>query len=333
MKPICPSKKPGFKIKLNFFDYYNNKTNDMKKFLLAIAVLLISFVGKSQIMKGSIKRNADPTKLDIVFKADYSSVPNEHIDFLQFCLAMPPGNSAGVTATARGVNNFSFMGILYPITPYTETYGTPSTADDERIFGWVYVDSVYSTLPWTSGSSFKGVEVTFSTSNAASVVKMLDLSKTCTNPYATYPYCGGNNWNTFFVIASTKYPHDIMDTSSFFYSIPGYSQLGTYPATGDQYVETIPCSSPCSAETFTIQSSPNPFISSTKISYTLPKDDVVTLKVYNLKGDQVALLVNGFQTAGTKDVIFTADKLVGGIYIIRMQAGNLTESKKLILLR
>ena len=57
------------------------------------------------------------------------------------------------------------------------------------------------------------------------------------------------------------------------------------------------------------------------------------MKVYNLKGDEVALLVNSFQTAGTKDVIFTADKLVGGIYIIRMQAGNLNESKKLVLLR
>lgn len=305
----------------------------MKKFYFAIAVLSLSVCGNSQYMRGSIKRNADPTKLDIVFKADFSSVPGQRINFMQFALAIPAGISSGITASAILVNNFSNMSALSPMVPFTETYETLSTADDERIFGWSLIDTIHATQVWTSGVEFTGIEVTFNSSAAVDAVKMLDLSKTCTNSNPYYPYCGGSNRNTFFVINTNKYPFEIIDTSNFFYAISGTCQLGTYPATGDQFVKLIPCSGPCRPATLNIRFSPNPFISSTKIRYNLPKDDVVTLKVYNLKGDQVALLVNGFQTAGTKDVIFTADKLMGGVYIIRMQAGNLVESKKLVLLR
>ena len=255
--------------------------------------------------------------------------------FIQFALAIPAGVSSGITTTARVVNTFSNMGTFSPIIPYTETFGTSSTADDERIFGWLLIDTLQIPQSWTSGVDFTGVEVTFNSSSATNLVKMLDLSNTCTspqNPFPPTPPCGGANENTFFVVSATL-RGDIVNYTNLFYAIPGASQLGTYTGSGDQFVELIPCSGPCRPSIVTIQSSPNPFVSSAKIRYTLPKDDVVTMKVYNLRGDEVALLVNGFQSAGTKDVTFTADKLLNGIYIIRLQTGNTVESKRIVLLR
>ena len=133
------------------------------------------------VIQGSVQKNAAPTKIDIVFKANYTSAPGEYINYLQFSLAIPVGVSSGVTATATGVNTFSNMGSLSPIPPYTE--GT------ERIFGWAFAVPATATQSWTNGVGFTGVEVTFSTTGAASVGKMVDFTNSG----------GGSNSNTYFV--------------------------------------------------------------------------------------------------------------------------------------
>ena len=170
------------------------------------------------VIQGSVKKNADPTKIDIVFKSNYTSSPGEYINYLQFSLAIPFGVSAGVTATATGVNTFSNMGSLSPIPPYTQ--GT------ERIYGWAFAVPSIATQSWTNGVGFTGVEVAFSTTGAASVGKMVDFTNSG----------GGSNSNTYFAIVSTT--GDVTNYIDFFYSIPAVSQLGTYP-NNDQFVQTI----------------------------------------------------------------------------------------------
>ena len=200
----------------------------MKKLLIAIAVLTLSFAGQAQqYLQGSIKKNAAPTKADILFKANYTSLPGEYINYLQVAVAIPVAVSAGVTATAVGVNTFANMGTLAPIDPYTATFGTPSTADDERIFGWVFAVPAIATQSWTNGVGFVGLEVTFTSAAAiAGVVKLVDF----TNDN------GGSNQNTYYAIVSTT--GDVTNYPNFFYAVPGTSQLGTYP-NGDQYVQTV----------------------------------------------------------------------------------------------
>jgi photosystem II stability/assembly factor-like uncharacterized protein len=81
------------------------------------------------------------------------------------------------------------------------------------------------------------------------------------------------------------------------------------------------------------QNYPNPFNPSTTISYSLPHFSFVTLTVYNALGQHVAQLVNEQQQTGYHDVVFRGDGLASGVYVYRIQAGDLMASKKLLLLK
>jgi hypothetical protein len=82
-----------------------------------------------------------------------------------------------------------------------------------------------------------------------------------------------------------------------------------------------------------MQNYPNPFNPSTVISYQLPVSSNVTLKVYDILGNEVATFVNEEKPAGSYEVKFDASGLSSGIYFYKLQAGSLVETKKMILLR
>jgi len=93
------------------------------------------------------------------------------------------------------------------------------------------------------------------------------------------------------------------------------------------------------------QNFPNPFNPSTKIKYSIPSvtlrqsqsDNWVTLKVYDILGNEVATLVNEYKPAGNYEVEFQSTvnnhQLASGIYFYRLQAGSFVKTKKMILLR
>jgi|GEM_PF-4931020 len=81
------------------------------------------------------------------------------------------------------------------------------------------------------------------------------------------------------------------------------------------------------------QNYPNPFNPTTVISYQLPVASYVTLKVYNMLGQEVATLINGMQDAGYKSVEFTAANLPSGIYTYRLTAGTFVEVKKMLMIK
>ncbi len=89
------------------------------------------------------------------------------------------------------------------------------------------------------------------------------------------------------------------------------------------------------------QNYPNPFNPSTKIRYTIPlgiaseakQSRLVTLKVYDVLGTEVATLVKEEKPAGTYEVQFDATEIPSGVYFYTLKAGNFTQTKKMILLR
>ncbi len=81
------------------------------------------------------------------------------------------------------------------------------------------------------------------------------------------------------------------------------------------------------------QNYPNPFNPSTIISYQVPSDGMVSLKVYDMLGREVSTLVNGVKAAGNYTATFNAANLPSGVYFYTLQAGNYTVTKKAILLR
>jgi hypothetical protein len=81
------------------------------------------------------------------------------------------------------------------------------------------------------------------------------------------------------------------------------------------------------------QNYPNPFNPSTKINYNVPEAGNVKLAVYNIVGEEVAVLVNGYTQAGSFDVTFNASNLPSGVYLYKLQSANSVQTKKMILLK
>ncbi|MGB3016826.1 MAG: T9SS type A sorting domain-containing protein [Ignavibacteria bacterium] len=82
------------------------------------------------------------------------------------------------------------------------------------------------------------------------------------------------------------------------------------------------------------QNYPNPFNPATKISFDLPQDSRVNLVVYDLLGREVAKLVNNeFKVAGKYTYDFNAASLSSGVYFFRINAGNYSETKRMVLLK
>jgi hypothetical protein len=81
------------------------------------------------------------------------------------------------------------------------------------------------------------------------------------------------------------------------------------------------------------QNFPNPFNPETMIKYSLAKVSFVTLKVYDITGKEVSVLVNSEQTAGAHTVNFNAGNLSTGIYYYTINTGEYTETKKMVLIK
>ena len=81
------------------------------------------------------------------------------------------------------------------------------------------------------------------------------------------------------------------------------------------------------------QNYPNPFNPVTKINFAIQKQGLVTLKVYDMLGREVASLLNETKAAGHYTVEFDASKLSSGIYFYKLQTGSFTSIKKMVLVK
>lgn len=110
--------------------------------------------------------------------------------------------------------------------------------------------------------------------------------------------------------------------------LPGTSKEIIPPITTDVEQEDI-----LNTNFYLAQNYPNPFNPATKIEYLLPNDHFVSLKVYDILGNEVATLVYEYKLAGNHEADFDASKLVSGIYFYNLTAGDFSDTKKMILLR
>lgn len=81
------------------------------------------------------------------------------------------------------------------------------------------------------------------------------------------------------------------------------------------------------------QNYPNPFNPVTKITYSVPKQQMVTIRVYDLLGREVTTLVNEIKTSGFYDIEWNAHNFASGVYLYRMEAGSFTDVKKMVIIK
>jgi len=81
------------------------------------------------------------------------------------------------------------------------------------------------------------------------------------------------------------------------------------------------------------QNYPNPFNPTTKIIYNIPNAGLVMLKVYDILGNELAVLVNENQKAGSYEINFDGSKLASGVYICKFNSGNYSSSVKMLLMK
>jgi hypothetical protein len=110
-------------------------------------------------------------------------------------------------------------------------------------------------------------------------------------------------------------------------NIHGVSEvIGTVNATPTAAAATI-------TEYALHQNYPNPFNPETSISFDIVEAGVVSLTVYNATGQTIATLVNGSLASGRHSVSFDAANLPSGLYFYRLDAGNFSAVKKMILMK
>ncbi len=97
----------------------------------------------------------------------------------------------------------------------------------------------------------------------------------------------------------------------------------------EEVSESIP------TEFYLEQNYPNPFNPTTKITFFIPSGarNLVTIKVFDILGNEVSTLVNEQKEPGYYEVEFNAERLSSGVYFYRLQAGNFTQTKKMILMK
>ncbi len=177
-----------------------------------------------------------------------------------------------------------------------------------------------------------------------------DMFQMFTNKYATR----SDSFDTLYASFAKAYPAGTTNAPFFFPATIkqiviklGSTHLAGQTYTGPIYLDNWRVSYPTKTVTGILedqkiptefvlyQNYPNPFNPSTTISFSIPKRSFVTLKIYDILGNEITTLVNGEKPAGNYNVQFISStkQLASGIYFYRLQAGDFIATKKLILLK
>jgi len=147
------------------------------------------------------------------------------------------------------------------------------------------------------------------------------------NEWTTIAFVDGNGNSN-----SPKYYYypdkDIYRSGNYSYRLKQIDNDGTFKYSGIVNLNvTIP------GKYYLSQNYPNPFNPETRIDFTLPEKQFVSLKVYNTLGELVKTLVNEQREPGNYSEVFNAANLPSGVYIYRLETENFSENKKLTLLK
>ncbi len=141
---------------------------------------------------------------------------------------------------------------------------------------------------------------------------------------------GGATWSQYGV----GLPNSVVDGLAIQYS-SDQLRVGTHGRGAWQINLITGIASPSrTPSTFALrQNYPNPFNPTTTINYSLAKASNVDISIYNILGEKVESLVRSFEAAGSHSIVFNASALPSGVYFYRLNAGGLSLTKKMVLIK
>jgi hypothetical protein len=245
-------------------------------------------------------------------------------------------NSTGIIKIS-GVTTAVTSGVL--IDAAADTWGTPGsnggtvkfTADNETILGNITCDNISSiavtlqnstTLTSAIDSAAVSIDATskWIVTGKSYIASLTDESGISGNAITNITGNGNNVYYNPGLSGNSYLGNKTYTLVNGGYLLPDGTTTG---------INDINSSAPT---TFGLnQNYPNPFNPSTVITYSIPKSGFVTIKVYDILGNEIATLVNEEKSAGNYSVQFFGGKLSAGIYFYRMQSGNYSQTRKLIL--
>jgi hypothetical protein len=231
------------------------------------------------------------------------------------------------------LNNKAYKVVETSYLPAATTGRRPERVDTAagKVYGWfgdreLMLDNML--IPPNGKFDYRQFDsvTTGTVFNTASSIRHVQELLFPMNPHYRYAYGFGEIYSDFtYENDIPPYPA-IVRYNLVFAKIDG-KEFGVNPLS----IEELPVIVP--EEFLLSQNYPNPFNPATVINYRLPTKNLVTIKIYDLPGREVAVLVNEVQDAGTYSVQFLASALASGIYIYHLQAGNFGSTKKMTLIK
>ncbi len=276
-------------------------------------------------------QNAEPLQYDFTYYHDYHGQRDILLDYQEAFNSFTASSNQMLKAVSFFTGTDS---VDYPVSIYDDfidgvlsnELGTVSGFAQYRGFKTVDLESQISI---TGGDDFyiylslsEGGQPYDRTSEVPVLLGASSrvLVESAANPEESY-YFDGSQWIDFY---------DYDDPS-------GYLNTGNFCIKGLSVLYTGINSNAGNQNLFSLsQNAPNPFTSSTVISYIIPCETKVVLSVYNLAGQKVNTIVDKFEGAGIKSVSWNGtnengQRLDPGVYIYRLQVGNKVQSKRMIL--
>jgi photosystem II stability/assembly factor-like uncharacterized protein len=144
---------------------------------------------------------------------------------------------------------------------------------------------------------------------------------------------GGYNW--YYLNRFTNYALFDIDFTGVNtgYAVGSFGTIIKTTTGGGNYIGIKPVSNSVPVKYHLYQNYPNPFNPSTNIKFELPKQEFVTIKIFDVMGREVASLVNETKEAGYHSIVFNGADLSSGLYIYKIEAGDFTDTKKMILIK
>jgi hypothetical protein len=264
-----------------------------------------------------------------------------------------------LSSNTASAANYSQNYIDYTFTNWSsggQSYSSPITATGHATYTAAYTgkpNNGYRSLSFNYSQEGRPVQVSWSkhpldnssitqyavyrkvtTSGTPTLLTTVNANGSGSYTYTDYDYVISSSENKILLFYDVRayYSPNSIYTDPSFEGVYGFYNTNKLPSEMAQNQTSLELPTIMSASNY-----PNPFNPTTTISYQLPEKSFVTLKVFDILGKEVAILVNETKSAGYHSVIFNAGHsergrgMTSGVYIYTISANGITQSKKMLL--